>query len=136
MKKMFVWWVILLLAAACSSGGSSGGGGTSGTAPTLHSVTLSPTSAPAYSWVNITVTITVSDPDGDLNDGRLVTYSVDEKEEAETKFSDSWEGLTRGTAVISSRFYTAERKVYTFQFWVIDRQGNKSNTITINFQLV
>ncbi len=136
MKKLYLWWVILLLVVACSSGGSSSGGGTSGTAPTLHSVTISPTSATAFSWVNITARITFSDPDGDLNDGRVVIYSVDDKNEDEWYFGDSWQGVTQGTATISYRVYTVDRKVYTYQVWMIDRQGNKSNTITVSFQVV
>jgi hypothetical protein len=135
MKKSFLLLVFLTLffILSCSSGGSSSGGG-GGAAPSLLSFAINPTTARTSTVVASTVSFTYTDADGDLDGGSLVIHSNDDGTETSIALSSSFQGSTSGTGGGTFRFQTQARAgTYTYQIWLVDRRGNRSNIITGNF---
>ena len=100
--------------------------------PTLSSVTFSPNPAPANSVVAITGTFNFTDPGGDLNGGSFnFTYNGSTTTIA---LDASFAGVTSGIGqIMGSAQLDAAAGAVAIPCWLVDRAGNRSNTVNVTF---
>lgn len=133
--------VVSLAAALGGCGGGGGGGGEVGTtvvgptgassAPTITSVTTSPTSIPPGGSATITFRVSFTDPEGDLGGAAtelVVCNPFCSSFKSDDIDEDNFSGTTQnGTITI---FFTTN-KTGEYSFTLTDNVGNRSNTFRL-----
>ncbi len=139
--KLFILVLsILMVIQGCSGGGgggsNSGGGGSNGTSsPNLKSVSISPNSANAGSTVTINFNFAFSDPEGDLGGGSA--YYNDGTNITSFALPNSLTGVKDGTGSGQLSLKIGPNPgTYNVSCWLVDKAGNKSNTIQIPFNVI
>jgi len=126
--------IILLFSLSCSSGSNSQGGSSGASAPALNAITISPT----YGIVGRTITLdynfTFSDPDGDLGGGR-VYYQFGETSQNSVTLPDNLNDKKGNNSGQITLFLlnSQDPGTYNVSFWLVDRGGNRSNTLNTSF---
>lgn len=124
MKKsfLFLFWVISLFTLSC--GGSSSGGG-SANSPTL---TLLNFSANVQEGQSARVEFGYSDPDGNI---KFAYIREQFREDLTSVFTA--QGLfisgNSGSAFFTIAFPRDSRGQHSFEFWLLDADGNRSNIL-------
>ena len=137
MKKVFGFLLLVVALAflvSCSGGSSSGGSTTpvNGSAPELKSMTIAPNSAQRDTVVQVNFAFDFSDNDGDL-DGGSINFS-DATGTQTIVVPASYAGHKTGTGVGQITTKTSSTPgQYTYTAWLLDKKGNKSNTVTVTF---
>jgi len=149
--KMKLWLFmlalsILMVLQGCSGGGgggsSSGGGGSNGnggtngtSSPNLKSVSISPNSANASSTATINFNFTFSDPEGDLGGG--TAYYNDGTNQTSFALPNSLTGVKDGSGSGQINIAIGPNPgTYNVSCWLVDKGGNRSNTLTTTFTVV
>jgi hypothetical protein len=128
MAAIFLIALTPFILISCGSNSSSGGG--SGT-PEISLISFSPSSATLSRGQAYIVTVNWSDSDGDI-----LTIYVQEtwNSGSETLTANATQyGLVGYSGTIrynGTTNMTAALGVHSFNFWVIDAKGNRSNTIS------
>jgi hypothetical protein len=135
MKKILFLIPLLLLIFIFSCGGGSSSGSGGGAAPVLQSISFSPSTARTNTLVNLTATFNYSDADGDLDGGSFVVSAADGSQGV-IPIPSSFQGSTSGTGSLRLSSTTSSTAgIYPYQVWLIDRRGNRSNILIVNFTI-
>ncbi len=121
--------------ASCGNGGGSAGSGT----PSISGLSFSPTSVPKSAGGSATVTgsIQFTDSGGDIASLNLTVLDSSGRQIAAT--SNPIQGAAGGTSgQIQGVFQvsTSTAGIFTFNVWIVDSAGARSNTLSATFQVV
>jgi hypothetical protein len=102
------------------------------TPPTLHSIFITPDSAPSGSIVNLLFTFQFSDPNGDLDGGSL-NFIAPEGDTNTIPIPSSYQGYTSGIAYgyLNNMVNELPPGTYNIPVYLKDRAGNQSNTLFV-----
>lgn len=125
-------FISVIMLHGCGGGGGGVAGGSTGPAPILSDVSISPSEAAAGLTIMLSGSFTFSDPNGDLGGGTF-NYTYEN-----TTFSltlpSSFDGITSGTAYFDlDVVLSATTGTMSIPCWLIDRAGNQSNTFEVSF---
>jgi len=135
MNKIWVAISIICFFFISSCGGSGSNTGQSlGTAPTISSLSFTPSSILQNSGgglVDISGQINFSDPDGDIK--TLVIVGLSRLDIPISIASGTTSGVVQ--AVVNNNDTTV-KGTFSFEVWIIDHQGNESNRLQGQVQVI
>jgi hypothetical protein len=137
--KTWALCIVVVLTGVSCGGGGGGGGGSSSTPPSISELSFTPTSVPVNAGGTATVTGSVhfTDTGGDLSTFNLTVFDSTGGQIA--SISDPLTGAAGGkSGSIEGVFQvsTSTVGVFTFNVWLVDSAGARSNTLSSTFQVV